>query len=269
MKTPVLPGDGMGPAAYDAAPAARLLAQAWRSGRQLHEIPAEMRPGTIAEGYDLQDAFVAELGEATAGYKLGVGSPAGMRLTGLGRPVVGRVLASRRYDNGATVPLPHRHPATVEFEIAFVLGRDIAPAESLADPMAAVSEVRTTFELVISRFVKRRAVGWPSFAGDIGGFGALVVGDAFERSRMAAVAASVAITVDGKEVARALTGDEVTDPVSSFAHLVAHAKSRGIALRRGQIASLGAVGKPFDVTGNVEVVARYLDTELRFRTVAP
>ncbi len=95
---------------YDPAPAAKRLADAWRSGRQLTELPADERPGSVDEGYDLQDATIAAMREPTAGFKLGVGSVAGLRLTGLGKPLVGRVLASHRHENGSTVLLPHRGP---------------------------------------------------------------------------------------------------------------------------------------------------------------
>ena len=70
------------------------------------------------------------------------------------------MLASRRFDSGAVIPVPDRAPVTVEFEIAYVLGRDIAPSETAAAPWDAVAEIRTTVELVRSRFVDRRAVGW-------------------------------------------------------------------------------------------------------------
>jgi len=174
------------------------------------------------------------------------------------------VLESHFHHSGGTVVLPNASPVTVEFEIAFVLGRDIAPADKLEDAMSAVERMHVTFELVLSRFVNRRAVGWPSFVGDSVGFEALVIGDTI--TDMEGVARSVVIDVDGKEVARALEGDELTDPVASFGYLIEHARERGVTLKKGQIATLGAIGKPFDVTSRgTEIVARYLDSELRVR----
>ncbi len=251
---------------FDPAPAAELLAQAWRSGEQLVELPAGVRPVSLAQGYDLQDAFIRRMGGAQ-GWKLGVGSKAAMRAAKIERPLVGRVLESRFHRSGATVALPNVSPATVEFEIAFVLGRDIAPGEKLDDPMSAVERKHVTFELVLSRFVNRRAVGWPSFVGDSVGFEALVIGD--DITDMEGVARTVAIEVDGKEVARGLTGDELTDPVASFGHLINHARERGVTLRRGQVATLGAIGKPFDVAPGAEIVARYLDAEIRVSIALP
>ena len=246
---------------FDPKPAASLIAETWRAGAQLTELPEPMRPRTLAEGYDVQDALVASMG-AAAGWKLGVGSAAGMRSGGLDRPLAGRVLQDYVRRKGDTVRLPNAAPATVEFEIAFVLGRDIAPGERLSDPLSAVAEMRVTFELVMSRFVNRRAVAWPSFVADSVGFGALIVGDVI--SDIEAVAAGVVIDVDGEEVARGLTGDDATYPITAFDYLIAHARDRGATLKRGEIATLGAVGKPFDLARSGRVTARYPGGALDF-----
>jgi 2-keto-4-pentenoate hydratase len=254
--------------AYDPDPAARLLVQAWREGKQLQELPAEARPASLDQGYDLQDRFIESLGGA-AGWKLGVGSPANLRAFKLERPLAGRVVASRQFRSGDTVTLRGAAPVTLEFEIAFVFGRDIAPGERLADPMDAVAAVHSTFELVQSRFVNRRGVGWPSFAGDSVGFEALVIGEPFERARIHDVAPDVVISADGAEAARGLAGDDLTDPVRALSYLIDHARDRKATLKRGEIATLGAIGKPFDLARDAEVVARYLGRELRFTMRMP
>lgn len=250
---------------FDPRPAAALLASTWKAAGQLQELPEAMRPRSLAEGYDVQEALAAEMG-GVAGWKLGVGSAAGMRAGGLDRPLAGRVLQQYFRRKGDTLRLPNAAPATVEFEIAFVFGQDIAPADRLADPLRAVAEMRVTFELVMSRFANRRAVGWPSFVADSVGFGALVIGDTI--SDIEGVASGVVIEVDGQEVARGLTGDEATYPVTAFNYLIEHARERGATLKRGEIATLGAVGKPFDLARSGRVVARYPGGELDFRLEA-
>ena len=49
-------------APFDPAPAASLLAASWRSGKLLTELPAAIRPASIAQGYDVQDRMVADIG---------------------------------------------------------------------------------------------------------------------------------------------------------------------------------------------------------------
>jgi 2-keto-4-pentenoate hydratase len=246
--------------------AAATLAGLWRSGKQTPALPPELRPASVEEGYDIQDRFIASLGERVVGWKLGVGSRKGKIDSGVGRAIAGRVLGSRRFASGATVTLPDRAPVTVEFEIAYVLGRDILPSETADAPWDAVAEIRTTVELVRSRFIDRRAVGWPSFAADNAGFDALIVGGVVEKSQLAEVAATAVVLVDGTEKARALSGDDVTDVETAFTDFMALARSRSMVLPQGSIISTGTVTKPFNIEGAVAVEVRYLDARLTFQT---
>jgi len=252
-------------------PAASMLAAAWRDGKLLTELPADIRPTTMSQGYDVQDALVAQLALPVAGWKLGVGSAAQKASSGVGRSIAGRVLAPYVHGPGDTVVLPNAAPVTVELEIAYVLGRDIAPDEPAFAVAEAISEVRVAFELVLSRFVDRRAVGWPSFAADNGAFEALVLGEVVDAARVGDLASSLVVRVDGRVEAHTLTGEDATDPEAALADLVAIARERGMTLPAGSIVSTGTVSKPFTVTQEAaEISATYLDSGLAFHTrVAP
>ena len=239
---------------YDPAPAARLLAAAWQSGVQMAELPAGIRPRSMHEGYDVQDAFVGMLGDSVAGWKLGVGSPSAMRKAGNDRPLIGRVLRSQCYRSGDTVKLHAGSTAVIEFEIAFILANDIPPGAAPRSPMQAVRAVHVTFEVVQSRFVDRRAVGWPSFVADNSAFRALVVGSAIDPTSMGVLADDALVRVDGSELARGLAGDEITDPIASLQALFLHAEERRITLQRDAIVSTGSVSTPFNVTGRSALV---------------
>jgi 2-keto-4-pentenoate hydratase len=169
--------------AFDPHPAAAMLAEAWRGGTLLAELPQALRPATMAEGYDIQDRLIVELGRPVVGWKLGLGSAVQKRQSGVGRSIAGRVLGSHLHRPGAEVRLPNAAPVTVEFEIAYVLGRDIRPDEAEFPVIDAVAEVRAAFELVLSRFVNRRTVGWPSFAAATDPAGALAYLVATARER--------------------------------------------------------------------------------------
>ena len=251
-------------AAADAA--AAWMTELWHSGRQATALPADLRPATIADGYDIQDRVVAGLGLPIAGWKLGVGSPRQRAETGAGGSIAGRIFAAKCHQPGDTIALPDLAPVTIEFEIAYVLGRDILPDEPAIDPMTAVAEARVTFELVRSRFTDRRAVGWPSFAADNAAFEALVIGATVDGTALAALAASAVVLVDGEERARALTGEDATDPVQAYVDFVATARRRGMILPKGAIISTGTATRPFDIAGAARIEARYLDQTVGFRT---
>lgn len=252
---------------FNPAPAATMLATAWHNGTRLSELPAEIRPRTLDEGYDVQDRFVAELGEPVIGWKLGVGSPNFKRQSAVGRSIAGRILRRHSYRSGDTVPLPNAAPVTVEFEIAYTLGREITPGLAIKNPLDAVASSRAAFELVLSRFVDRRAVGWPSFAADNAAFQALILGEEIEPDRVDELASSLVVIANGREAARCVSGDDATDPAGALADLLAIAGERNIPLPQGTIVATGAVSKPFTIAdGPNQVVARFLEQELRFQT---
>ncbi len=133
-----------------------------------------------------------------------------------------------------------------------------------------MSETRVAFELVLSRFVDRRAVGWPSFAADNAACQAVVLGGAIAASELPALAGSLIVTVDGEEKARAVTGEDVTDPAGALADLVAVARERGMTLPKGSIVSTGTVSRPFNIAASsADITARFLGRELGFHTRSP
>ncbi|WP_144633926.1 2-keto-4-pentenoate hydratase [Bordetella genomosp. 13] len=255
----------MNTSAYDPAPAAELLAAAWRGAPQLKELPADQRPADLDQGYQLQDRFVAVLGTPTAGWKLGLGSPASLRAAQLKRPLIGRLLKTRVHAAGATVRLTRPDTAfTVEFEIAFVLARDIAPGDAPANVLDAVASTHPAFELVQSRFTDRRAVGLPSFIGDGVGFDAFVLGAEIAAGDIDGVIASARVEVDGVPHAQALEGDDLSYPLDSLRYLYDFACERGITLRKGEIVTAGAIAKPFDLPrAGVSIAGVYAGGELR------
>ncbi|WP_420225985.1 2-keto-4-pentenoate hydratase [Pigmentiphaga litoralis] len=250
--------------AFDPTPAAALLLSTWRDHGALQALPEAIRPRTLDEGYDVQDAVAALRKDAVAGWKLGVGSIGALKQGGLTRPLVGRVYEKLVYASDSVVSLPTGRPLTVECEIAFVLGQDIEPGKEPGRLSDTVAATRVTFELVLSRFQNRRAVGWPSFAADGVGFGALVVGPEVDTHGIDEIAQSMVVLANGVERARVAKGDDVTLPWESFRALVRHASERGYTLRAGQIITTGACAMPFDIAaGGLQLEARFDGKVLR------
>ena len=250
--------------AFDPQPAADFLLAAYRAGRQHAELPEAIRPGTITEGYDIQDRLFAGLGETCAGWKLAIGSAKGKRTSGVGRSIAGRVLRGQLHEPGVALRMPHGGPVTIEFEVAYVIARDIDPGAPAVEAAHVVAETRVAFELVLSRFFDRRAVGWPSFAADNSAFQALVIGPALDPADLPGLARSLVVTVDGTERARAVTGEDLTDPLAALADLMAVARERGMTIPAGSLVSTGTLSVPFDLTGPGTVTASFLGRTLAF-----
>jgi len=254
---------------FDPDPAARLLAQVWRGSKQIAELPQDVRPANIDQGYDVQDRLIDLLGVPVVGWKLGVGSARLRQQSGVGRSTMGRVLKTRLHEPGAAVQLSFAAPVTIEFEIAFVLGEDIDHRFS-RDARSAIAETRVTFELVMARFVDRRSVGWPSFAADDSGFEALIVGECLDERQIPELLSSLVVSVDGEARAHAATGDDATNPSGALADLVAIARERKMILPKGSIISTGSASTPFAVSApKGEVSASYLGKTLGFTFQAP
>ncbi|MCK1542868.1 hydratase, partial [Bradyrhizobium sp. 179] len=201
--------------------------------------------------------------------KLGVGSAKLKQQSGVERSIAGRVLATRRHEPGAAVRLSFAAPVTIEFEIAFVLGRDIDHGFT-GDPKSAIAETRVTFELVMARFIDRRSVGWPSFAADNSGFEALIIGERLDQHQIPELLSSLVVSVDGEEKARAAAGDDATDPYGALTDLVSIARERKMILPKGSMISTGSASMPVAVSSpKGDVSASYLGKKLGFSFQAP
>lgn len=233
---------------FDAAPAAALLAKAMNSGTRLEAIPETQRPGSLSEGYDIQDLLAAGglVNDTTAGWKLGLGSANAMRNAKIERPLIGRVYKGRLHDSGSEIRCPAGATAMIEIEIAFWLGRDIAPADTVSDPLSAVERAHLVSEVVLSRFIDRTTVGLPSFAADSVGFHALIIGPQVSPSDISSIAASVEVSCDGGADIGGLKGDDAIDPVEMLGHLMGHARDRNMTLKKGELITTGTLSKPFD-----------------------
>jgi len=254
---------------FDPLEPAKVLFSAWQSGELHDSLPQALRPQSLDQGYAIQDELFRLAGGERAGWKLGVGSPAAMRAGNLSRPLVGQLESKRCHESGAQVRLPAQSPVTIECEIGFVLARTVSPRVGGTFAPEDIRSTCLTFEVVRSRFVDRKSVGWPSFAGDNVGFEALIIGhpacDGIDPQILRSLAEESVVHLDGEPVAKGLFGDTATDPLASLQHLYDHAAERGETLREGDIVSTGAMCQPFDLQGGGHRLSvSYLGQELVF-----
>jgi len=255
---------------FDPGHAARLIAEAQNAKTLLKEIPEAQRPKTLAEGYDVQDRVAADCGKTggvndkLAGWKIGLGSANAMKGANLTRPVFGRMFASRLHKAGTTVAVPATPAALIEFEIAFTLSRNVKPGDTVANPLDAVAKAQIVSEIVFSRFADRKTVGLPSFTADSVGFHGLVMGQDIDPAKIPDIARTLVVHQDGKEVCRAATGDDSIDPVAMLGHLLAHARERGLTLKKGDIVTTGSVSKPFEASSPAAFTVRAEGVEMSY-----
>ena len=184
-----------------------------------------------------------EDGEASLGWKLGMGVPAAMAKLGTDAPLVGYLLAPARVEDGGTVSLDGWGTAKLEPEIAVHMGADLAAGASRADAEAAIAGLGPAIELVDLD---------PS-ADDPE---AILAADIFQRHVLlgpvtegaTAAGTSARALKNGDEAAATDDATEATgDPVDLVLHVANVVGAAGEGLLAGEVVICGSVVPALDV----------------------
>lgn len=100
-------------------------------------------PTNIEEGFAVQEKVVAGLGSPIVGWKV-IPLPSG-------ETMFAPLLASGNVAPGGTWKLAGKEPAGIELEIAFHMGKDVAPGATANQILDAIESAHVVFELCQSR----------------------------------------------------------------------------------------------------------------------
>jgi 2-keto-4-pentenoate hydratase len=176
-------------------------------------------------------------GEASLGWKLGMGVPAAMKKLGTDAPLVGYLLAGARVDDGGTVSLDGWGNPKLEPEIAAHLGADLAPGASREEAEAAIAGLGVAIELV-------------DLDPDADDPEAILAADIFQRHVLLGPAVdgagtsgvSARVLRGGDEEAATADATEATgDPVDLVLHVANVIGDAGEGLRAGEVVICGSV----------------------------
>ena len=233
--------------------AAQLIATR-RSGARIATLSAAEAPRDIAEAYRVQEAMLARLDIAVAGWKVGAANPTA-------EPQAGPLLADRVRPSPASFkPLPNAL-RTVEAELAFSFARDLPPRAtpySEDEVWDAVDALHVAIEILESSFVDRRTVPEHAPLADLLNNGGFCYGSAIHDWRSLDVLTPRAVLrVDGEEVRRAGAGTPGGHPRRLLTWLANHAAQRGRPLKRGNIVTTGSHSGTYDVAAGALVAVRF------------
>jgi 2-keto-4-pentenoate hydratase len=178
-----------------------------------------------------------EGGEASLGWKLGMGVPAAMQKLGTDAPLVGYLLAGARVDDGGTVSLDGWGNAKLEPEIAAHLGADLAAGASREEAAAAIAGFGVAIELV-------------DLDPDADDPEAILAADIFQRHVLLGPlvegalpdGVSARVLRNGDEAAATGDATEATgDPVDLVRHVADVVGGAGEGLRAGEVVICGSV----------------------------
>ena len=240
---------------------AAAIAAAWQAPeRRLAAWPGAA-VADAAEGYRLQRAVMARLGEV-GGWKVGAPGPEGA-------PSCAPMPASGMLVGPAVVSLRRFPSPQVESEICLVLGRDLAPrgeAYSEAEVMGAVESCHPALEVLQSRFLDEGVLSPAARLADLLGHGGFVRGAAIEGWR--------GVGFEGLGVVQEVEGQAPVEgrgnPAGRMARLLCWLANEGAreagGLRAGQVVTCGSWTGKTAVRGPGEVAVRFEGApELRVR----
>jgi 2-keto-4-pentenoate hydratase len=214
--------------------AQRLLA-ARQSGTGMAAPGPELVPASAEEAYAVQDLVAARLGRI-AGWKVGAAGPAAA-------PNCAPLFAD------LVAPSPARFPAArfplggIEGELAFRFGRDLPPragAYNEDEVWQAVDSLHAAIELVQSRYADFPAIDKLALLADNGSNGAFCFGAALRDWRgIDFLRPAASLSIDGKEVARAVGGNAAGHPRRLLTWLANHRARHSRGLAAGDIVTTG------------------------------
>lgn len=109
--------------------AAEFLMWSRCAGMTGRDLPGEIAPVDIEEGYAIQAAAAKLRALSTVGYKVGLTNAQAQQANGVSEPIAGRLASPDILRSPARVQLPPKHLRIVEAEFVFEIGRSISAAD--------------------------------------------------------------------------------------------------------------------------------------------
>ena len=214
------------------AEAARLLAQARRTGERITGLPVQ--PESVAEAHAIQDAVAARLGEPAGAFK--ANAPPNEE------PTRGLIHARTIRPSPARVPAAEAPDCGVEGEVAFRFTRDLPPREQpyTREEVAGAVDACAAIEVVSSRFQDHTSRSALEKVADCISNGGFVPGTPVRDWRGLNLGGiHVVLSVNGQVVLEQDGGHPTGDPLGVVVEL-ANMTRTGAGVRAGQFVTCGS-----------------------------
>ncbi len=229
---------------FDPQAVARFIVDAHERRENYRNVPDQIAPGTIAEAYAAQDAFLdleAPRHGGIAGFKIATTTPVMQRLMGIDHPCGGAILASRVLASPARLRLTEHVHLMIECELAVRLRSPLTAADApytAAGVRPAVAAVMPAFELIEDRNADYKLAKAPSLIADNCWNAGVVLGPESPLGpdlQLGGIAG--ALQINGVNAGEGATDD----PLGALAWIANIAAGRGRSLEAGMIVITGSV----------------------------
>ena len=242
--------------------AAKLLANHWRDGLHLDELPVACRPATPEQGRAVQALWAGIAADRIAGWKIAATSQAGQVHIAVDGPIAGPVFARHVHGDGAEIDLSHNGMRVAECEIVFRFGYTLTPraqAYTRTEVLAAVQSLHPGIEAPDSRFLHFERAGQTQLIADCACCNDMLIGAAVAPDERVASLPALRVQAwvsDGRR-AEGLGRNVLGDPVAALVWLVNELASTGRTLEVGQFVTTGACVAPIPVQPGQQVSADF------------
>lgn len=238
---------------------ARAFVDARRMARMLPAFPGAVPPD-LATAYRVQDRAMGMATGTVAGWKVGRITPPVEGVDRLAGPIFADTIVAET-DPPTAMAIYADGFGAAEAEFLLRIGATPDPTRThyaIKDAIALIDAVHVGIEIASSPFPGINAHGPMVTISDHGNNNGLVVGAAIPDWRDADLNAwPVTLAVNGAIVGAATAATMLDGPIGAARFLFEHAAARGIALRRGQWISTGAVTGVHPVAPGDRVEARF------------
>ncbi|KKK39130.1 2-keto-4-pentenoate hydratase [Mesobacillus campisalis] len=204
-----------------------------------------------AEDISVDDAYQIQLeqirhkvdnGAVIVGKKIGLTSKVMQDMFNVSQPDYGHILDSMMYKNGETISLEQFIQPKVEFEIAFVLKRDLkGPNVTIEDVIEATDYVVPAIEIIDSRIKDWKFKFEDTVADNGSSAGAILGGQPVQLNDIDLPSVGMTVYKNG-ELLDSATGSAVMgNPLNAVAWLANALSSYDISLNKGEVILSGAL----------------------------
>ena len=238
------------------------LHDAWQTAHALPSLAPEAFD--VPAGYALQREALRRRqasGEQSTGWKVAFAGRAAQERFGIDEPVLGGLTDVMAVEPGSAVPLARLIQPKLEIELAFVLGRTLAPGfYSDEDILCAVSEIAPAFEIADCRWQGWR-FGVGAFLADNAAAGLYCLGPRVRFTRDQLPHVNYRLECDGVACGEGNVLAREDTPVSNLCWLVRRLLADGQRVEAGQVVLSGSLLAPLDIK-SAEYRLHMLGTEL-------
>lgn len=237
----------------DIQKAVNSLIQAEKTKVPIEPFTSTMEDISVDVAYQIQLGYVRsrqENGAKIVGKKIGLTSKAMQEMLKVNQPDYGHIMDDMIFENNSTVSLNQFIAPRIEFEIAFVLKKDLkGPGVTVEEVVAATDYVLPAFEIIDSR-IRDWEINFEDTVADNGSSAGAIFGEtqkSLENIDLQKV--KMDVYQNGQLIDQA-TGEAVMgNPINAVAWLANAIGSYDITLKKGERILAGALSKaiPVDV----------------------